>query len=333
MGLLRSNIIKGPAKIVFDSITYFTPDDITFTLDDGGQQIASSIFGPNADRLVINPKVMVSFTPHALVGTGPAEVTRAAAMAAVVPAIFTNGYFGTQYLVSQGSEKTLQIWGTNGELLTIYNAVITAPPSITFSANKPIFGSMTITGICKTTSSDIDLGQANSLFDVATAQADPGLAFIGLPSYLQRRYKGALGSQTGFTEIWPEDGWTVSFNPSWRERTVQGLTVDYELSGMEIIASCVPVGPSMSQILNLIGVGGDNGASWAQGKSMLAQQTTHSLVITDPSDSSTPFTLNKPIIRTGNFRFGHENLRNGEVQFVSTLRLSGGSAVALAAFA
>lgn len=332
MGLLRSNIVKGPAKVVYDSVTYFTPDDITLTLDDGGQDIATSMFGPKTDRLVINPKVTVSFTPHALVGTGPAEVTRAAAMAAVIPAIFTNGFYGTQFIGS-GSEKTLQIWGTNGELITVYNAVISAPPSLQFSANKPIFGSMTFTGICKTTSSDINLGVANSLLDVATAQADPGLAFLGTPSYLQRRYKGALGSQTGFTEIWPEDGWSVSFNPSWRERSIQGLTVDYELTGMEIVASCVPVGPSMSQIINLIGVGGDNGASWAQGKSMLAQQTTHSLTIVDPSDSSTPFTLNKPIIRAGNFRFGNENLRNGEVQFVSTMRLSSGSAVALAAFA
>jgi hypothetical protein len=332
MGLTRTSIIKGPAKIVYNSITYFTPDDITLTLDDGGQQIGSSIFGPNADRLVVNPKVTVSFTPHALVGSGPAEVTRVNALTALVPAIFTNGFYGTQYLGS-GSELPLQIWGTNGELVTLYNAVITAPPSVMFSANKPIFGSMTVTGICKTTSSDINLGLANSLFDISTGEADPGLAFLGVPSYLQRRYRGALGSQTGFTEIWPEDGWTVSFNPTWRERQIQGLTVDFELTGMEIIASCVPVGPSMSQILNLIGVGGDNGASWAQGKSMLAQQATHSLTIVDPSDSSVPVTLNKPIIRAGNFRFGHENLRNGEVQFVSTLRLNAGAAVALAAFA
>jgi len=332
MGLLRSNIVKGPAKIVYDSITYFTPDDINVTLDDGGQDVASSMFGPNADRLVINPKVTVTFTPHALVGTGPAEVTRAAAMAAVIPAIFTNGYYGTQYIGS-GSEKSLQIWGSNGELVTISNAVITAPPALMFSADKPIFGSMTVTGICKTTSSDIDLGQANSLLDVATAQADPGLAFLGVPSYLQRRYKAALGSQTGFTEMWAEGGVSVQFNPSWRERTIQGLTVDYELVGMQIIVGLVPVGPSTSQLINLMGIGGDNGASWAQGKSMLAQQTTHSLTIVDPSDSSVPFTLNKPILRTGNFRFGHENLRNGEVQFVSTTRLSGGSAVALGAFA
>lgn len=332
MGLLRSNIVKGPAKIVYDSITYFTPDDITLTLDDGGQDIATSMFGPNTDRLVINPKVTTTFTPHALISSGPTAVTRSNALAALIPAIFTNGFYGTQYLGS-GSEKSLQIWGSNGELVTISNAVITAPPSLMFSADKPIFGAMTFTGICKTTSSDIDLGQANSLLDVATAQADPGLAFLGTPTYLQRRYKGNLGSQSGFTEIWPEGGWTVQFSPQWRERTIQGLTVDFELVGMTITASCVPVGPSMSNIINLIGVGGDNGASWPQGKSMLNQQTTHSLIITDPSDATTPFTLNKPIIRAGNFRFGHENLRNGEVQFVSTMRLSGGSAVALATLA
>lgn len=332
MGLLRTSLIKGPAKIVYDSITYFTPDDITFTLDDGAQDVNSAIFGPHVDRLIVNPKVTVAFTPHALVGTGPAEVTRAAAMAAIIPAIFTNGFYGTQYIGS-GSEKTLTIWSTTGEQIVIQNAVITSPPSLTFTADKPIFGSMTVTGICKTTSSDIDLGQANSLFDTSTGASDPGLAFLGVPSYLQRRYKGNLGSQTGFTEIWPEDGWTVAFSPQWKERMIQGLTVDFELAGMEIIASCVPTGPSMAQILDLIGIGGDNGASWAQGKLQSSQQTTHSLVITDPSDASSPFTLNKPVIRSANFRFGHENLRNGEIQFVSQTRISTGSAVALGAFA
>lgn len=333
MGLTRSSIIKGPAKIVYDSISYWTPDDISFQLDDGSQPVNSSFFGPKIDSLVINPKVTVQFTPHAIVGTGPAEVTRVNAMTALVPAIFTNGFYGTQYLGSGGSEKSLQIWSSNGELITISNAIITTPPSLSFSADKPIFGPCTITGICKTTSSDIDLGKANSLFDVAAAQADPGLAFLGVPSYLQRRYKGALGSQTGFTEIWPEGGWTVAFNPSWRERQIQGLTVDFELVGMEIVASCVPTGPSMSQILNLVGVGGDNGASWPQGTLMTTQQATHSLTIVDPSDSSTPVTLNKPLIRNPGFRFGHENLRNGEIQFVSNIRFSTGSAVALAAFA
>jgi hypothetical protein len=332
MGLTRSYIVKGPAKIVYNSITYFSPDDITLGIDDGAQDVNSSMFGPHVDRIVTNPKVTVSFTPHAIVGAGPAAVTRANAMAALVPAIFTNGFYGTQYIGS-GSELTLQIWSSNGELFTIYNAVITSPPSITFSADKPIFGSVTFTGICKTTSSDINLGLANSLLDVAESQADPGLAFLGVPEYLQRRYKAVLGTQTGFTEMWPESGVTVSFSPNWRERQIQGLTVDYELTGMEITAAFVPTGPTMSQIVNLIGIGGDNGASWAQGKLMTAQQATHSLTIVDPSDSSVPFTLNKPIIRRASFRFSHEALRNGEIQFTSNVRFSTGAAVALGTFA
>lgn len=332
MGLTRSLIVKGPAKIVYDSISYWTPDDITVNIEDGAVAVGSSFFGPKIDSLVVNPKVTVQFTPHAAVGTGPAEVTRAAAMAALIPAIFTNGFYGTQYIGS-GSEKSLQLWSSNGDLITLSNAVITQPPSLTFSADKPIFGACTITGICKTTSSDINLGAANSLLDVAAAQADPGLAFLGVPSYLQRRYRGALGSQTGFTEIWPEGGWSVEFSPQWTERQIQGLTVDFELAGMDIIAKCVPTGPSMSQIINLLGIGGDNGASWPQGSLMTAQQATHSLTIVDPSDSSVPVTLNKPIIRSPGFRFGHQVLRNGEIAFHSNIRFNAGASVALAAFA
>jgi hypothetical protein len=332
MGLTRSLILKGPAKLVYNSITYYTPDDVTVSIDDGAADVMSSYHGPAVDRLTVNPKVTVQFTPHALITTGPAAVTRVNAMTALVPAIFTNGFYGTQYL-GAGAELALQIWSSNGDLVTVQNAIITGPPSLTFAADKPIFGQCTITGICKTTSSDINLGLANSVLDVAEAQADAGLAWLGVPAYLQRRYKGALGAQTGFTEIWPEGGWTVSFNPQWRERQIQGLTVDFELVGMEIVASCVPTGPTMAQIINLLGVGGDSGASWPQGQLQTTQQATHSLTIVDPSDSSVPVTLVKPVIRSPNFRFGHESLRNGELQFVSTKRFTAGVAGALAVFA
>lgn len=332
MGLTRSLIVKGPAKLVYSSITYYTPDDVSVQIDDGAVDVMSSFHGPAVDRLVINPKVTVQFTPHAIVGAGPIASTRLNSMIGLIPAIFTNGFYGTQY-IGTGSEVALQIWSSNGELVTVNNAIITGPPSLAFAADKPIFGQCTMTGICKTTSADIVLGAANSLLDVAEAQADAGLAFLGVPTYLQRRYKGALGAQTGFTEIWPEGGWTVSFNPQWRERQIQGLTVDFELVGMEIIASCVPTGPTMSQIINLLGIGGDNGASWAQGQLQTTQQATHSLTIVDPSDSSVPVTLNKPVIRSPGFRFGHENLRNGELQFVSTKRFTAGVAGALAVFA
>lgn len=332
MGLTRSLIVKGPAKIVLGGISYWTPDDISLDLDDGIVDVKSAMFGPRVDGLVINPKVNLSFTPHAMVGTGPAEVTRAAALAALIPAIFTNGFYGTQYIGS-GSETPCVIWSTTGERVTIHNAVITKPPSVSFAADKPIFGSVSITGICKTTSSDINLGAANSLYTIALGASDPGLAFLGVPSYLQRRYRGNLGSQSGFTEIWPEGGWTVDFTPAWKERQIQGLTVDYELAGMEIMVKGVLTGPTMKQILDLVAIGGDDGASWGQGRLASAQQATHSLVITDPIDGSAPFTLNKPQIRKPGFKFGHEVLRNGEIGFHSQIRFSTGSAVALATIA
>jgi len=333
MGLTRSLIVKGPAKIVLGGTSYWTPDDISLEVDDGAVDVRSSMFGPKLDALVINPKVTVQFTPHAMVDAGGA-VTRAAALAALIPAIFTNGFYGTQYIGSGGSEATCVLWSTTGEKVTISNAIITKPPSVSFSADKPIFGQCTVTGICATTSSDINLGLANSLYTaVASGASDPGVAFLGVPSYLQRRYKGNLGTQTGFTEIWPEGGWMVDFNPTWKERQIQGLTVDYELAGMEIMAKGVITGPTMKQILDLVAIGGTGGASWPQGSLMSAQQTTNSLVITDPSDSTTPFTLNKPVIRKPGFKFGHDVLRNGEIGFHSQLRFSSGSAVALATIA
>lgn len=329
MGLVRTNILRGPAKIEYEGQTLWSPDDITIQIDDGFTDVSTSMFG-RVDGLLVNPKITATFTPHAFTPDGTIETTFAAICAVLIPPIFTNGYHGTAYIGS-ASEKDLNIWGADGTLLTIQNCVITAPPNLILAADKPMFGSMTITGICKTTSSDIDLGQNDSLYNLVTGQADPGDAFLGVPSYLQRRYKGNLGTQTGFTEIWPEEGWTISFNPSWRERTVQGLTVDYELSGMEIMATCVPVGPTMLQVADLHAVGGNAGSSWAQGARLSGQQTTHDLVLKTGGDT-TVFTLGKPVIRSPGFRFGQEVLRVGELGFHSQARFTAGTKAVLAAF-
>jgi hypothetical protein len=329
MGLLRTAILRGPAKIVYDGHTFWTPDDISVDVDDGAQDVTTQMFG-KVDALVTNPKITVGFTPHCFTAPGPSEPNFADICAKLIPPIFTTGTHGTAYLGS-GSELTLSIWASDGNLLVIKNAIITKPPSLILSADKPMFGSMTVTGICKTTSSDIDLGIVNSLYDLDAAQADPGLAFLGVPSYLQRRYKGNLGTQTGFTEIWPEGGWTIDFNPSWRERQIQGLTVDYELQGMEIMAKCVPTGPTLVQVADLHGIGGNGGASWPQGSRMTAQQTTHSLVIAT-GGATTVFTLNKPILRSPGFRFGQETLRFNELGFHSIARFTAGAKAALAAF-
>jgi hypothetical protein len=329
MGLVRTAIVRGPAKIVLGTTTFWTPDDIALDVDTGTEAVNSSMFG-HLDDLVINPKITVTFTPHAAVASA-AEVTRAALCAILVPAIFTNGYHGTAYLGS-GSEVTLQIWASSGELVTIQNAVITKPPAITFSADKPIFGPMTVTGICKTTSSDINLAAVNSVYDIAEAQADPGSAFLGQLSYLQRRHSAAWGALTGFTTIWPEDGFTVDFQPSWRERKIQGLTVDFELTAMEIMVKCTPSGPSMKNVLDMLGIGGDSAASWPQGSKISAQGTPADLTITDPSGPTTVFILKKPVLKGAGFRFGYETLRVGELAWVSQKRLTTGAADALAAW-
>lgn len=326
MGLVRTAIIRGPAKIVYAAHTFWTPDDIAVEIDDGAESLATSMFGV-VDALVTNPKVTVNFTPHSFTAAGNAEPTFAAICAILIPAIFTTGAVGTAAL-GAAAEVPLVIWGSDGNKLTIANAVITKPPALILSADKPLFGSMTVTGICKTTTSDIDLAVNGALYVLTSGEADPGLQFLGVPSYLQRRYVGNLGTQTGFTALWPEDGWTVDFQPSWRERKVQGLTIDYELAAMEILAKCTPVGPTLLQVADLHAVGGNAATAWGQGARMSGQQTTHSLLL--KTGATTVFTLNKPIIRNPGFRFGAESLRIGELGFHSIARFTTGTKAAIA---
>lgn len=315
MGLTRAYILKGPAKILYKTITYFTPDDIMLSIDDGGEDISSSMHGPGADRIVVNPKISVTFTPHAALTAASAEVTRVAMIGELIPAIFTNGFAGTPY-IGTAADVPCVIWSTNGDKMVIPSAVITSPPTLTFSANKPIFGPVTITGVCAKPASDILLGAANSLYTVTGGEATVGVEWTAASSYLQRRYNGVLTAITGFTEIWPEDGWTVSFNPQWQEFKIQGLTVDYILQGMTVTASCVPVSNTMLELATVFKIGGAPGASWGQGALMSAQNAAN-LTIVDPSVPTNVMVLYAPSIHSTQFRFGHENLRTGELQFVS----------------
>ncbi|MDE2099111.1 MAG: hypothetical protein KGL39_17790 [Patescibacteria group bacterium] len=326
MSLTRAKILRGPAKIAFGGLTLWTPDDIVLNINDAAEERRSSMYGP-VDRMIINPNVTATFTPQAV---APNTTTLQELLQAVIPAIFTNGYYGTAY-IGGGAEVTCTIWATGGEEVIISNAVITKPPTVSFSAGKPLLGAMTITGIISTVAGGLTLGAANSLYTSSTGVVDPGGQFTGLPTFLQQRYSGKWGLQANFTEIWPEDGWEVDFNPTWNERKVQGLTLDYELTGMEIIAKCVPMGPTMDQILAVHAIGGAAGATWPQGSLMSTQQTANDLTILDPA-AATVFSLFKPVIRQPGFRFGYVNLRANELGWHSQIRFTAGVPGALASF-
>jgi hypothetical protein len=87
----------------------------------------------------------------------------------------------------------------------------------------------------------------------------------------------------------------------------------------------------LAQLADLHAIGGNGGASWAQGARLSGQQTTHDLVI-KTGGGTTVFTLNKPVIRGPGFRFGQETLRFNELGFHSQARFTAGAKAALAAF-
>jgi hypothetical protein len=100
---------------------------------------------------------------------------------------------------------------------------------------------------------------------------------------------------------------------------------------MEILAKCVPTGPTMKQVADLVAIGGTTGASWGQGSLMSAQQTTNDLTIVDPA-AATVFTLKKPVLRRPGFRFGYQSLRVNELGWHSQVRFTAGAPGALAVY-
>jgi hypothetical protein len=326
MGLLRTALISGPAKVVFGTTSFWTSDDIQLTISDGFNDIESAMFGV-VDKALVNPQITITFTQVAWAKEGtPDEIpTMAEVCAVLVPEAYRTWTYAGSHLIGSSSEVSCKIWGGNGDLWEVHNCVVTQPPEITLAADQPMFGPVTLTGLVKETSGDIDVGQIGSLYTYTASAAQPGSEYCGVPTYLQRRYKGAWASKAGHTEVWPQAGFQISFNPTLGEvRTVQGLTLDYSITNMEVMVSCVPIGPTAAQLLTIVGVGGSAGDEYLAGQLISEKQLDTDFVITETSASTAVFTLNGPVMRGHGFQFGREVLRQGEVAYVSQARFAAG---------
>lgn len=304
--MTRATLIRGPALVEYDSMYYYSKDDISVTVDTDSFNIDTSAYGL-VDRRQKERRAEISFTP---VGEWDSGIA-----AKILP--YSATAFGASLIGA--TDKPLVIWclgNDSGKKITFANAFISKLPSLTLSATKTIFGSVTFTAIG---AQDTAWSGANSLYTVATGQTLPSVA-LSPAAILTQAYTAAWGAKSApWNAIQTVDGWTVDFNLSVEphETDADGI-LDYCMTQIEVSARARLAGITEDQVLTEMLL---QGTGAARGKSL-------GTIGADLAITGTTFgtlTLNVACIRRAPFVFGSGANRVGEVEFVAARTLTTGA--------
>ena len=152
--MTRSEILRGPAIVQFDSQTFYSQGDIKVELVNETFPIQVSNFGKVSDRI---DKVMhrISFTPDG----------RWAALSVLFP--YATSTIGSSVF---GTDEALTIWTVDGKKRVYAAAAVTKMPNLMLGSTKTLFGEVQFTCIHAESS---DWSTQGSLF-VDSSASYPG---------------------------------------------------------------------------------------------------------------------------------------------------------------
>lgn len=303
MSIDRSTILIGPGKIVHDGATYFSSAPIALTVSKTFAEIRADSFG-----VVLRSLTDVSIELTAT----PMEWGNHSKM---------NPYLGMAMgtLINGGTDKPLVVTPVNGQPLTLAAAAVMRPPGLDLSAQRPMLGAMTWTGVLAN----------NTAWSAAGARLSHGAAASGVALTGFDKDKTALCTWSpayGATALPTEDGvkvdWNVQLDPV---STDSDGIVDYSFGGLEAVAKLTPLGMSAQAYLSLLAV---QGAGIVRGSTAAVAD----LVVTGGALDRV-FTLKNCTPRVGNERHGRAVKRLGELEFVATRNFADGVLSPIAVFA
>lgn len=305
MPLQRSALVKGPCKIVRGAQTMFSKGDVEIRIIHDEIDVDSSAHGRGIDAVRASRRVEVSFTPVS-------DWSYRTTLFPYLDPTIGDRIFGD-------SDTPLVITGKNAStdnVFTVLASAVTQMPNLFFGVTDTLYGPVTFTGVL---GNNMDPDDDDSLFTVGDASYsdttfDPG-------SLAQQRYTAAWGAVTGFTSIYGQEGFTVESQLQLEDLKVDGALLDMSIVGVNFMARCIPVGPSIDQILTNSRIGG-SGNDLGDRNS----DNANDLVITG---SGVSCTLEQAALISSGYRFGDTVLRNGEVGFKTTRQFSSGTPGAL----
>jgi hypothetical protein len=217
-----------------------------------------------------------------------------------------------------GNVDTPFAWlSNNGDLITVRAGAVTRMPDLILSVDSPALGPMEFSGVV---GNGLDPSANNSYYSIQTGQgfSPPAITASKIP---RQAYSAAWGGFSGFSNFQAQDGWRVTHELKVAPVKIQGRTVDMKIVSYRAMARCMPAEPTMANI---------DGALLAQGSSAKhgARLSSQSADLVITGASSVSVTVKNAALKTAGFVFGGRPLRNGEIGFVSTINVSGGSGTA-----
>lgn len=294
----REAIIRGPAIVVWNSLTFYSQGDIKVTMEQPSFEVSASAFGKVADRSQ-GRLATIRFTPAGkwITGLWPYGATA----------------MGASIYGATDRDLIIKPLDTNNNQWTFYNAAITKMPPIQLSASKTLIGEVELVALGKENTAP---GTADSLFlRAANTFADTSFSPADL---VTQPYAAAWGAVSGFTDIQTKAGWQVDFNLSLSDVMSDTFgVIDKRLTGLEVVAKCEPLTVAASDLMTALGIHKARGASLDSGNDLALTGTGVSL------------TVKNATIRKAEPAFGLEADLIGTLEFVAARKFTTGARDAL----
>ena len=218
----RTTIIRGPAKITYDSRVFYSKGAVTLTFTNSSFEKTADAYGL-VGRGKTDFQAVVEFEP-----VGEIE-----ALTVLFP--YASTAMGAD--IYGATDKPLVITAVDSTW-TIKNAAVTQMPNIRCTAQNTIFGSVQFTGLLDKTGGD-PAAEA-SYFTRGSGAAINGADFN--PSLILAGNYG-LELDTIGNAFSSEAGFDISFETAFSPKFVDGFgTVGMSLTNVGCSISCVPVG-------------------------------------------------------------------------------------------
>lgn len=295
----RVNLLKGPAKMVWDSATIIFGDDFGVDMISEWFDVVSTTTGARSKRLK-NRYIEIKGRPL---------------MWDSLSSLFPYATKQIMDTIFGATDKAAVITPRNGAPLTIANVMPTSLAGITLHPSKSILREMTFTGLVANAS---DPSLAASFFSFGSPATGATMTGLDLSKVPNAFYTASFNSVT----YRPVDGFDIDFSLGLEPDLDNGLIVNYRVASLEAACKFVP-GPHTEAVLaTLLGWGGKQPGDEA---------ANYALTLSADATGKPTVALANMMVQSGGVRYGRA-ARNGEITMASIRQETSGALTALWTF-
>jgi hypothetical protein len=305
MSTPRSNIIVGPAKVAFNSATFFHNGDISIRHAAEHFRIQPSGF-TQADVRDSDRMITFDVTPDGRWNS------------AVIAALWPHFNALPGKSMATGTDLPIVITDSNSHVHTIKAGIVTKSPELILSAERSALGAASFMGILP---SDVDPDDADAYHTYATSGGTFGDSAFALTAIKTQPYTAVWTGVTGFSTAFASiDGFTCTTEYQYTPFKVDGLgTIDLILTGVIFRVKCRPIGISKANVLAAAKIAG---SGTALGSSRHA--TAAALTITGADGVNWVVVDKATIINGDEYVYSSSQHRQGVLEFEALMDLSSG---------